>query len=417
MFSYRNASIPLLSQSLSEFEGHPTLRRHAFLLSLAFIFVIPWEGVELVGFGAAAIVVGYAAAVVWLATVLWTGRLRSPRAFQAMVVVFALWNALSILWSAEPGVTAARAMTWAQLLVFVYMLWDLYTTRAALFAGLQAYVLGAYVAVFSAISNFLVGMPFYNRYERFSAGDTNPDGFGFILTLGIPVAWYLASQTSTTRAERFLRVVNFAYIPVSFVGISLSGTRTALIATIPAMAFGLSSLMRLHRAARIAVLVLLGSTLLVVLSQVRSLASFQRFGTTVSEITEGDLNNRTKNWLEGLVSVGNHPLTGVGANMYRSVNSLGKLAHNSFLSVLVETGLIGVALFGAILTIAVVQALSQPAWERTFWLSQLAVWTIGASTLTWEHKKSTWLFLSLIVASAALARQRETSVTAPRDLR
>ena len=33
------------------------------------------------------------------------------------------------------------------------------------------------------------------------------------------------------------------------------------------------------------------------------------------------------------------PLLGVGANMYRTVNTLGKEAHNSFVSVLVELGL------------------------------------------------------------------------------
>ena len=32
----------------------------------------------------------------------------------------------------------------------------------------------------------------------------------------------------------------------------------------------------------------------------------------------------------------------------------------------------------------------------------LAVWAIGASTLTWEHRKTTWLFMTLIVAAGAL---------------
>jgi hypothetical protein len=32
----------------------------------------------------------------------------------------------------------------------------------------------------------------------------------------------------------------------------------------------------------------------------------------------------------------------------------------------------------------------------------LAVWAIGASTLTWEHRKTTWLFMTLIIAAGAL---------------
>jgi len=103
-----------------------------------------------------------------------------------------------------------------------------------------------------------------------------------------------------------------------------------------------------------------------------------------------------------------HPIIGIGSNMYRSVNSLGKVGHNSFISVLVELGLVGFFLFGIILVIVFNQAWSHPyKWEKTFWLTVFTVWTIGSSTLTWEYRKTTWLFLSFIVASAVLARQRE----------
>ncbi len=406
--------IPLRSSAPSAVEGQSALRNNAFTASLFFIFVIPWEGVELPGFGAVARYVGFAAAALWWANVLRSGQIRAPRAFQVTVFAFVLWNALSALWSANPGETVDRALTWVQLLVFVVMLWDLYTTRRAVEAGLQAYVVGAYVAVASALANYLGGSAFYTNFSRFSSGDTNPDGFGFILVLGMPAAWYLASSESATRTGRFLRIINFAYIPAAFLGISLSGTRTALIATIPAMAFGVTSLVRLGRAARIAVVVLLASTLLLVVRQVQDLSSFQRFGTTTSELTEGDLNNRTKNWLEGMASFAKHPLMGVGSGMYRSVNSFGKVAHNSYISVLVEVGLVGFLLFAAILVIVLQHALRQSGWDRSFWLTQLAVWSIGAFTLTWEHRKSTWLFLGLVVASVTLARERDDAAEAPR---
>jgi O-antigen ligase len=98
--------------------------------------------------------------------------------------------------------------------------------------------------------------------------------------------------------------------------------------------------------------------------------------------------------------------------MYRSVNSLGKLAHNSFISVLVELGLIGFALFGIILTIAVLQALSQPTkWDSSFWLTVLLTWAICASSLTYEYRKATWLFLSFVAASAALTSHRDKAVS------
>lgn len=392
------------------------MRNGVFLLSLVLIFVIPWEGVvRLPGLGTVAKVFGLAVAAFWLATVVITGRLRKPALFQIAACVFVLWNAVSIFWSADPNRTIAHLVTWVQLLGMVFILWDLYTTRTALSLGLQAYVLGAYVAIGSAVANYFAGSVFYTNYQRFSPGDTNPDGFGLIVALGIPVAWYLAGSENTTRMSRLLKLVNYAYIPAAFLGIALSGTRTALIAAVPGMAFGLASLSRPRPAVRFAIFLLLTSALFLLLPLVQPLKSFQRLSTTGTELTEGDLNNRTNNWREGLASFAEHPLLGVGSNMYRSVNSLGKVAHNSFLSVLVEVGLIGFVLFGILLVIAFIQALSQPKWDARFWLTVLAVWTIGASTLTWEYRKTTWLFLSLLIASAALTSHRDDAVALGQD--
>lgn len=390
------------------------MRTLAFALSLVFIFSIPWEGViEHPTLGSATKVIGFALAAVWAASVVMRGRLRKPGPFQIAVYFFVLWNAASVFWSADPDSTTVQVGRWVQLLIMVFIWWDLYTTRTALLAGLQAFILGEFVAIGSAMTNFITGNAFYSHYQRFSQSDqSNPDGFGVILVLGIPVAWYLASSKNTFKMSHVLKFVNYAYIPAAFFGITLSGTRTALIASIVGTVFGLASLTRLRLAARVTIILVLTAVILTLLPRVQTLRSFQRFSTTVAEITEGDLNNRTNNWVEGLVTFAEHPLLGVGSSMYRSVNSLGKLAHNSFISVLVELGLIGFALFGIILTIAVLQALSQPTkWDSSFWLTVLLTWAICASSLTYEYRKATWLFLSFVAASAALTSHRDKAVS------
>jgi O-antigen ligase len=108
-----------------------------------------------------------------------------------------------------------------------------------------------------------------------------------------------------------------------------------------------------------------------------------------------------------MASFERNPLLGVGSNMYRSVNVENKVAHNSFISVLVELGLVGFILFGCILATAIRQILSQPSWEKRMWLAVLAGWAAAASTLTWEYRKPTWLFLCLIVASSAVIEQND----------
>ncbi|MCK4900640.1 MAG: hypothetical protein KAS38_17800, partial [Anaerolineales bacterium] len=275
-----------------------SIRTIALAFSLLFIFISPWEGVvNLPGIGTAAKFVGLAGAAVWVVAVVIRGQFRKPAPFHIAVYLFLLWNMVSAFWSADTNRTVLHLITWAQLFGLVLIIWDLYTSQAALLAGLQAYILGAYVAVGSAIANFLAGNPFYTPYQRFSPADeTNPDGFGFILALGIPVAWYLASSISTNKLGHFFKLVNYAYIPAAFFGIALSGTRTALIAVIPGMVFGIATLSRVGRSARFVIILLLAAAIIIMLPYVETLSSFQRLGTTIDQLTAGDLTGRVSIW-------------------------------------------------------------------------------------------------------------------------
>jgi O-antigen ligase len=385
------------------------MRTISYYLSLLLVFLLPIEGLfRIPGTGTTVKWIGLGVGLFWVATVFITKRVRRPSPLQIALAAFVLWNGLSVFWSTNPTRSGNHFFTWVQLLGMALMFWDLYTTRPAVLNALQMYVLGAYVAVGSAAQNYLAGRAFYTNYERFASGDTNPDGFGFILALGIPIAFYLASKQGGSSMSRLVRSINYVYIPVAFLGLALSGTRTALLASLVGLAFGLTTLTRVRLWVRIIILVLLVSSVLYLVPYVQSLKSFQRLGTTATELTQGDLNNRTNNWKEGLEAFKAHPILGVGANMYRTVNTWDKVAHNSFLSVLVELGLIGFILFAFILGIALTEAWrNKYLSERSFWTTLFIVWSMGAFTLTWEYRKTTWLFLSLMVANAAVSRLRQ----------
>jgi O-antigen ligase len=208
-----------------------------------------------------------------------------------------------------------------------------------------------------------------------------------------------------------LRLINYAYIPLAFFGIALSGTRTALIASIVGMLYGLVSLSRVKIWVRATILILLVvSILYFVVPRVQDLRSFERLGTTTTELTQGDLNNRTNNWKEGIDAFLEHPLLGIGTNMYPTINRWGKAAHNSFIAVLVELGAIGFVIFMGLIAVAFIETWRQPRWQALFWSSILLVWILGSSTLTWTHRKTTWLFMSLLVANAALFVPRNEAV-------
>jgi len=399
-----------LSRSPSEFIGEKSVMRTlAFWLSLILIFVIAWENMILFeGLGTASKATGLLVAAFWVVTVVVTGRLRKPRPFHLAVYLFVLWNVVSVFWSVDVAKTVTSILTYFQLAGLVFVLWDLYTSPAALKAGLQAYVLGAYVSIGSTVVNYLTAKE--ATYLRYAATGFNPNDIGLMLALGIPVAWHLAISGSNSKKIHGLRLVNYAYIPAAILAILLTASRGTLVAALPAFLFVLGSLTRLNPFLRVLILAALISALFALQPLVPQ-SSLQRLATTGTSITEGDIGDRVDIWREGLAVFSEHPLLGIGSGAFRTAVKSGMVAHSVFLSVLVEVGMIGFILFVIILAIAAYQAMHQPKWLFRFWLTVLLVWAIGASVHTWEHRKPTWLFLSLVIVSAGLSARRDESIS------
>jgi len=375
------------------------MRKIATLLLLVFIFVIPTEKILLIpGLGSVARIAGILTMVAWMASVLLRGSIRPITHLHSVMLLFVLWQAASIFWTVDSDATLARVITWIQLAMLIILVWDLVTTRAVLHASLQAFVLGALFGAFGTIYNYLNATAFV--YGRYSAAGQHSVNLGLILAIGMPIAWYLAIQKDNTyRLEKWMRVVNFLYLPVASIGIALTGSRGAMIAALPTLFFILPTLGILKPWARALFLVLAicgayAATLLVPQS------SIDRLATAYSELTGGgNLTGRTLIWNDAINRVMENPVLGIGSDAFSSISQSGLVAHNSFLSVWVETGIIGLVLFLSILLIATRHVFTLPKLERRLWLMVLTCWLLGVSALTFEHHKPTWLVLALIMAT------------------
>jgi hypothetical protein len=255
------------------------MRKLVFALSLALIFTIPWEGALVSKLGTISTVVGIFVTLLWVAMILMTGQVRKPGTFLQVMSIFVLWISLTAFWSADPPNSVGAVLRWIGSLLFAFIVWDLYRTRGEVLKGLQAWILGEYVSIAAAFLNFHGSHAYYTNYQRFAPGNTNPDGFGFTVALGIPVACYLAAAPETSRRAR---LVNLAYLPVGFLGISLSGTRTASIAAVIGVLYGLAVLTHIKASSRLVVIALLVVGMFVVFPIVHPLKSFDRFATTAN---------------------------------------------------------------------------------------------------------------------------------------
>ena len=318
-----------------------------------------------------------------------------------MVIVFVLWNVSSLFWTIAVDETRTQVITYLQLIIFIWIIWDLYHTYTAVNTALQVYILGSYIAIVSTIYDYIIGREISLYSGGRYAGVGNAVELALILTFGLPIAWHLITSPSNQNKNRILRIVNVIYIPAALFAILLSGTRMAIFAVIPAIAFIFGTSYRLKPSYRLMIFVVLIFSLVLVQPYIpRSV--IERLGTTGVSIATGDLGGRVTLWLQSLTYFYDHPMVGIGSGALTSNYVLGAMAHNTFLSVLTELGIIGFLLFMCILIITLAQALRQKKTYALLWVTILAIWSIGVFTLTWEYRKATWLFLTMIVVSAHL---------------
>ncbi len=386
----------------------------AYLMSLLLIFVIPWENsVDVPGIGTISRLIGLLTAITWLLAVVIEGDMRRPGLFHGLVTSFVAWSALSLFWSVDPPSTVRVVWTYVQLLVLVYLLWDLYATPTRIRAGLQAYVLGAYVAIGSIVFNLLMGQA--GPVNRYTVTGFNADTAGLLLAIGMPIAWGLGLLQMRQGRGGLLRWLNLTYMPLAFLGIALTATRTALLATLPAILLAIASLARLSPRRRLFIGLLAVAGVLAVVPLIPQ-TSVERFLTTSSEISSGALGGRGHIWSMGLKTYAQHPVLGVGAGAFRTAVGIGKVAHNTFISILVELGIVGITLFLGIVGVALAHALRHPPWGTRFWLTLLVVWAVAASSLTWETRKLTWLVLTLTAASGAVQTRPRRKEPLPEEV-
>ncbi|MDZ4802824.1 MAG: O-antigen ligase family protein [Bryobacteraceae bacterium] len=385
--------------------------RVAFALLALLVFSIPWEkSLVAPGIGTVSRVLGSIALVGGVVAATLRRQVRLPNFALTLAGVFVLWSAATWFWSYYPEATVARSLTLLQLFLMAWLVWDLCRSAWQQRVLVGAFVLGAAVASLGTFARYAMSQQTY--YKRYAAAGFDPNDLGLTVALAIPLALWLALRPG--RMAWLWRVL----VVVCCGAVLLTASRTAMVCAMAAFAVVPLAWRESTPQARWSGVGLL----LLLIAGAVGLApkeSRQRLATIRTEVTTGTLHNRTTIWKAGVQAWKLRRLTGVGAGAYpKAVEPLigvpgvaghEYVAHNTFLSVLVETGVIGFVLFSAFVGVLLVFALIQRAPERALWLTVMLVWAIGVSTLTWEHRKAAWVLFALLMTGWSRAFRAETA--------
>ncbi|MDP2998372.1 MAG: O-antigen ligase family protein [Bryobacterales bacterium] len=383
---------------------HTLIQRAAWALLCLFVFSIPWEkSIQAPGVATLSHLFGILAFAAGAVVAIRRGSIRTPNLAMAFAALWVLWSALTYFWSLDRQATLTRAITLAELLAMLWLIWDACHTPLRQTQLMKFYVWGAVAASASTFLRYFQGRQTY--YRRYTAPGFDPNDFGLILALSIPIALYLA-----LRARGWQRWCYRAAVLTVISAVLLTASRTALIATFAAFAFALWTWREADLWQRISTALLL-ALLVSGMLHFAPTPSRNRLATISNEITRGTLHNRTLIWKAGLKVLKRHPAAGVGAAAYPEAvrPQLGipgvpghqYVAHNTFLSVLVEGGLVGFGLYALLLGTLALFVWNMRATERALWSVVAAVWLVGVSTLTWEHYKPGWLLMALMMTEWA----------------
>jgi O-antigen ligase len=391
----------------------------AYGLLWVFVFSVPWERIlVLPGVAIVTRVTGGLALGLALLSVVISGRLRRWQGFHVAALLFWIWAGIGLLLFHGGERLPAKFWTFAQLLLVLWMIWELAPSEQRLRGLLMAYVLGAYVAAFNTILLFRREA---GALRRFAAGGADPNDLAMVLALALPMAWYLGMTYRRPLLQWFCR----AYLPVCVIAVGLSGSRGGMAATTVALLIVPLSMTRLspgRLATSIVMLALAGALAVAYVPE----TLIERISTIGTELEGGRVGGRGKLWRAGLEAYVAYPVFGYGTGHFKTaiapiLGGAAQVAHNSYISVLVEQGIVGLLLYLTMLVLVFVSVLKLPTLDRRFAVVLLA--TLGAAMLplTWEDRRAVWVILAIVAGFAqarltdmgAAARQRPAPRAAP----
>jgi O-antigen ligase len=385
------------------------MQRLAVGLLMLFAFAVPWEYSLDLGepLGNVARIVGLLLLLAAVPAVLMAKKMRRPGVMPWLVLALYLYFVCSYFWTVEQEATVEKMRAYFQVMIVVWIVWEVAKTPEHLRGMLRAFVAGCWVLAILTWANYSsagsVAAGQLTDQVRFAAEGQDPNDVARFLDLGFaPAALLFATETGWVT-----RALAIGYVPAGLLAVLLTASRGGFSGALAAL-LGSAILLVMWRP-RGASMVFVGLAVMAgTLFLFVPAGSLDRLATIPEQVGSGDWNERLNIWTSGWHAFRMAPWRGYGAGTFTTAAGLasGDTAHNTVMAVLVSGGLAGTAIFVAVLAgvgRAVVRTtgLLRVALGTTF-----TVWLITSMVGSVEENRVTWLLFGMMALAGRLEEEQ-----------
>jgi O-antigen ligase len=285
-------------------------------------------------------------ATLWLAAQARARRRIRPAPLGLAYIVFICACALSIFGSAQPLSSTVETMRVLAVVVMFLVLERLMVDRRSTLELLAAAYASLLFPIVYTTAGFLLGAPASEskgHFTRITGPFTQSNTFGRYLMVMV-----VFSVAMYPHLERRLRLVVAPVTALSIVYLALTYTRTALVgAVVGLVVVGLKQSKRVLAT----LVVVVVAALLIVPQMSGRFTSVATSAPTAAAAgpSHNSLEWRILYWTQVLPLADRNPATGIGLDMTQYQTSAAKQPHNDFIRAYVETGVVGLMAYVALL--------------------------------------------------------------------
>lgn len=385
------------------------IRKLALICLLFFIFAVPTDGLWTIA-GLALVKISGLLLFGMVALLIISGDgMRGSPWFFITVTIYICWMLFSFLWTWMPvnyetslAINSQQSIKeYLYLFMMILLAFQVVRTEQDLNLTFAAYLLGAIGLTYFLVRGYdPTSTTVRHEIKGFDANETSLQ-----LALGLPIALYLLLVAKSW----LLRGLGLVYLPIALFGIFITGSRTGFITAL----LGFIGLIPwFWRTKFIWKLIGLSLFIVIILSVISMVPqkTLDRLFSSGTELSQGTLSSRSITWSRAWLEINEAPFFGNGLSSFRRVinkYNIDYTAHNSYIAIMVEQGIIGLLSYLAVIMVVLLQIFKIPPKQRLLMLSILLIVIAGQFTLTLNGRMFIWFAYLFIVLKASLEQQTQ----------